>query len=230
MVMKPEFGFPPQVKEVSWEGQDVVVLIFFVVRERDVKVRVVIRFRLREGILVVSVGGLSPVVGGLSPGVEEHRGSMIELVSFVVAVFGAESLVVDVLALVLVFVLEEGSSFAGGIDVVQVLVFVLAGSPEGEVLLRRHGVLREWRSVGGRRQHRVSSVGSVVPEVDGLAHRLAVLLEVLGLVYAVVPPTRVVVAVVPPRALLREVNPPRPEERPREVWLRGSPPPRRLPL
>jgi hypothetical protein len=173
--MKPEFGFPPQVKEVSWEGQDVVVLIFFVVRERDVKVRVVIRFRLREGILVVSVGGLSP-------GVEEHRGSMIELVSFVVAVFGAENLVVDVLALVLVFVLEEGSSFAGGVDVVQVLVFVLAGSPEGEVLLRRHGVLREWRSVGGRRQHRVSSVGSVVPEVDGLVLRLAVLLEVLVLV------------------------------------------------
>jgi len=110
--------------------------------------------------------------------------------------------VVDVLALVLVFVLEEGSSFAGGVDVVQVLVFVLAGSPEGEVLLRRPSVLREWRSVGGRRQHRVSSVGSVVPEVDGLVLRLAVLLEVLILVYSVVPPTRVVVTVVPPARIV----------------------------
>jgi hypothetical protein len=192
-----------------------------------VKVRVVIRFWLREGILVVGVGGLSP-------GVEQHPGSRIELdlgdlrgrwalvilvvravvaerrhsllLSFVVAVLGitvdgAEDLV-DALALVLVFVLEEGSSFAGGVDVVHILVLMLAGSLEGEVLLHRHGIVREWRSVSGRRQYHISSVGSVVPEVDGLALRLAVLLEVLGLVYAVVPPTRVVVAVVPPARIV----------------------------
>ena len=191
------------------------------------KVRVVIRFWLREGILVVGVGGLSP-------GVEQHPGSRIELdlgdlrgrwalvilvvravvaerrhsllLSFVVAVLGitvvgAEDLVVDALALVLVFVLEEGSSFAGGVDVVHILVLMLAGSPEGEVLLRRHGGLREWRSVGGRRQHRVGGMSSVVPEVHGLVLRLAVL-ELLGLVHAVVPPTRVVVAVVPPARIV----------------------------
>jgi hypothetical protein len=44
-------------------------------------------------------------------------------------------------------------------------------------------------------------MSSVVPEVHGLVLRLAVL-ELLGLVYAVVPPTRVVVAVVPPARIV----------------------------
>jgi len=104
---------------------------------------------------------------------------------------GGKDLVVDALELVLGFVLDEGSSCAGGVDIVHVLVLVLAGSPEGEVLLRRHGVLREWRSVSGRRQHRVGCMSSVVPEVHGLALRIEVL-ELLVLVHAVVSPKRVV--------------------------------------
>ena len=69
--MEPNFGFPSQVEKIFWDGQDVDGRIFFLVRERDVKVGVV-AFRLREKILVVDVGGLSP-------GVEQHPGSRIEL-------------------------------------------------------------------------------------------------------------------------------------------------------
>jgi hypothetical protein len=118
-----------------------------------------------------------------------------------ITVVGAENLVVDALELVLIFVLEEGGSFPGGVDVVHVVVLVITGSPEGEVLLHRHGVLSEWRGVRGRRKHHIDDVSSIVPEVHGLPVSLAVL-ELLVFVHTVVPPTRVVVDVVPPTRLV----------------------------
>jgi hypothetical protein len=116
----------------------------------------------------------------------------VVVVAFGIAVVERRHLLLRVVVVVLIFVLAEGGSFAGGVDVVLVIVLVLASSLEGEVLLHRHGVVSGRRSVCGRRQHCISSVGSVVPE----AHILAVILEVSVFVHAVVPATRVVIAVV----------------------------------
>ena len=120
----------------------------------------------------------------------------VVVVAFGIAVVERRHLLLRVVVVVLIFVLAEGGSFAGGVDVVLIIVLVLASILEGEVLLHRHGVVSGRRSVRGRRQHCISGVSAVVPEVHGLAIGLAVL-EVPVFVRTVVPATRVVVVVVP---------------------------------
>ena len=71
------------------------------------------------------------------------------------------------------------------------------------MFLYRHGVVGGRRSVCGRRQHCISGVSAVVPEVHGLAIGLEVL-EVPVFVHAVVPPMRIVV---PPMRIVVSVVP-----------------------
>ncbi len=105
----------------------------------------VVRGHVFLGVVVAVFGSLRVVVAVLGVTVVERR-----------------PLVIRVVVVVLMFVLAGGGSFAGGVDVVLLVVFELASSLEGKVLLHLHVVVSGPRSVCGRGQYRISSVSSVV--------------------------------------------------------------------